>query len=227
MKKIGVLMYWKEKTKGRFYNISPDYFHRLEELWVFPVMIPCDTKNVAYYLKDCSGFLLPGGPDICPDLYEAPHKWARNFNVELDKYSLSALSQAMKLKLPVLGICRGMQLLNIYLWGSLIQDIKTHKKHHQYEHRYKEVHRVKILKETFLHKVFKSHSIGVNSVHHQAIKILWKWLTISAFDEEDERIIEAVENREKLIFGVQWHPEKLPHHNSLIAHAFAIKKSKK
>lgn len=227
MKKIGVLMYWKEKTKGRFYTISPDYFHRLEELGVYPVMIPCDTKNVAYYLNDCSGFLLPWGPDICPDIYNAPLKWAKNFSQELDLYCLDALSQAMKLKLPVLGICRGMQLLNIHLWGSLIQDIKTHKKHHQYDKRYKEVHKVTILENTLLHQVFQKKKIGVNSIHHQAIKNLWKGLEVSAYDEDDTKIIEWVENSQENIYGVQWHPEKLPEHNKLISLVFQITDTKK
>lgn len=220
MKKIGVLMYWKEKTKGRFYTISPDYFHRLEELGVYPVMIPCDTKNVAYYLRDCSGFLLPGGPDISPDMYEVACRGARNFCRELDCFCLDALDQAMKLDLPVLGICRGMQLLNIHFWGTLIQDIKTHEKHHQYDRRYETVHEIKIVQDSLLYTVFQSEVVSVNSIHHQAIKQLWKDFIVSAVDREDERIVEWIENKEKRIFGVQWHPEKFREHSALFSHIF-------
>jgi len=115
--------------------------------------------------------------------------------------------------LPILGICRGIQIINVSLGGSLYQDNSlgfgnSTVKHRFYENSDEPSHNVKITKGTLMYEIFKETSLKVNSLHHQSIKTLGNHLTASAFAEDN--LIEAIEDRDKkFLLAVQFHPEVL------------------
>ncbi len=165
------------------------------------------TPNHPINLAGVDGIIFGGGSDIDPNLYhEKKEPFTKSIDKKRDRYEIKLLEEAIKRKLPILGICRGMQLINIYFGGSLYQHI--YNLNLRYEHKktpfaYK---RVFILPKTKLYSIFKQKEIIVNSIHHQAIKRLGEGLKISAYDEN--RIIQAIEAPSfAFLIGVQWHPE--------------------
>ena len=157
-------------------------------------------------VKVIDGLILSGGGDIHPSYYgeETMTKLTLTPDDRID-FEFSLLEEVMKRKKPVLGICYGMQLLNVALGGSLYQDIKKHVPKSM-DHR--KNHSVRIWPESRLHKIMDGvEAIDVISRHHQAINDIGRNLNISA-DAEDG-IIEAIEMEGyPFLIGVQWHPEK-------------------
>ncbi len=127
-----------------------------------------------------------------------------------DDFELRILGRATELDIPVLGICRGAQLINVFFNGSLYQDIKDfYVEKPQLRTALPRV-RVHIEHSSRLHKIFNRNFVMVNSLHNQSIKKLGHGLRVSATDSQN--IIEAIEHKEnRFIVGVQWHPEFLPH----------------
>ncbi len=160
-------------------------------------------------LKKVDGIVFGGGSDINPYLYkQKKHPKTNNIDKKRDEFELKLLKQSIKLKLPILGICRGMQLINIYFRGSLIQDIfdlnlKNKEIYKITPFAYKKVF---ILPNTKLYSILKQKVIFTNSIHHQSIKTLGKDLKMSAYDEN--KLIYAIEKiNYPFLIGVQWHPE--------------------
>jgi putative glutamine amidotransferase len=124
------------------------------------------------------------------------------------------LEIAFARKMPVFGICRGHQVLNVALGGSLYQDISsTYEKesmmHQQRAHTSLALHTVKVEKGTMLFDIFGEETVGVNTFHHQAVKALGKDLIVTAVAPDG--IIEAFESKDRTVLGVQWHPELMIH----------------
>ncbi|MDQ3193652.1 MAG: gamma-glutamyl-gamma-aminobutyrate hydrolase family protein [Bacteroidota bacterium] len=165
-------------------------------------------------LHECSGLLLSGGVDIYPEIYCDWDTIETNgtYNPERDGFELKILETAIEGKLPILAICRGLQLVNVFYRGSLIFDLEeirnvNHRKISPAEDR---LHKVCIFQNTLLHDIMNvDHSI-VTSSHHQAIDRLGEGLMINA--KSDDGIIEGIEYQEKsdkpFFIGVQWHPER-------------------
>ncbi len=158
-------------------------------------------------LKEVDGIIFGGGSDIDPSFYnEKKEKYTKNVDKKRDIYEFRLLKEALKLQLPIFGICRGMQLINVYFKGSLYQHIYNLPL--KYEHKktpfpYKKVF---IKPHTKLYSIIKQRTIIVNSIHHQAVKKLGENLKISAYDEN--KIVQAIESTTyKFLLGVQWHPE--------------------
>ncbi|MCI5055905.1 MAG: gamma-glutamyl-gamma-aminobutyrate hydrolase family protein [Flavobacteriales bacterium] len=184
---------------------------------VLPVIIPNLTqKRLLPILKELDGFVFTGGSDIAPESYgEEPienGKWPGD--VYRDTYELEIMDFAFKSNKPILGICRGFQLLNVYLGGTLYQDTQTQlagSLEHRSQEKYDTIsHEIEFLPGNFLTKYIKNQkSNKVNSIHHQSIKDLGRDLEILAISPED-KVIEAVgytNAPDGKVFGVQSHPE--------------------
>lgn len=160
------------------------------------------------------GLLISGGDfDIDPKYYgEKRHKKCGPAVAERTKSELLLLTEAVAARKPVLGICGGCQLINVYFGGSLYQDIPAQKKnalaHSQLQPHARTSHRVSITAKTRLAAVTGVASLAVNSTHHQAVKIPGRGLLPSAAAADG--IIEGIEAADgRFIVGVQWHPEFL------------------
>lgn len=196
MKKIIYITSRFENNKS-FVNTS--YYNLFINTDFICVPLPfINNKDKLYQLlKSCSGIIISGGIDINPNRYKEKCINS-NFNDILDDYDFLILDLASKLKLPILGICRGLQLINVYFEGSLCQHIENHSN---------TLHPITIInKHPFLLNNKKRVMI-VNSFHHQAIKDLGKDLVVCAIS--DDNIIEAIYSTSLPIFAVQWHPELL------------------
>ncbi|MBC7900359.1 MAG: gamma-glutamyl-gamma-aminobutyrate hydrolase family protein [Saprospiraceae bacterium] len=213
--RIGVTMRLDLETR-RFY-LGRDYSEALEAAGAVPVhiaLIP-KTEYIAEILKDLDGILLPGSDsDVDPEYYgEDPHPKLGRVVPEKDQTDLMVLAEAERLDLPVLGICFGMQSLNVSRGGSLIQDIASQIddpiKHEQGIPRERNSHSIRIEPGTILESLAGKGSgqVKVNSHHHQAIKTVGKELSATGWTNDG--IIECIEDTRdnRFVLGVQWHPE--------------------
>jgi len=160
-------------------------------------------------IGQCSGLLLAGGTDVDPALYgEAPAPETDAPDTLRDTVEAELIDEALARDLPVLAICRGMQLLNVRLGGSLIQHLPSVARHRRRTpDRGRPAHRVTIQPGTLLASIADVETWEVNSRHHQAVTRLGRGLRVGALDDEDGTI-EAIELPERrYVLGVQWHPE--------------------
>lgn len=182
-----------------------------------PILIP-DLKGSAFddMLAQMDGFVFQGGADVCPktygEIYLNQERWPGD--EERDRYELKIMDYAFKNRKPMLGICRGAQLLNVYFGGKLYQDIPT-QHHYAIKHRdaiqYDKLHHpIEFIEGKLLAEIYQSETnLNVNSVHHQGIKVLGKDLAIEAVCPDDKMIEAFSYNNinENFVLGVQWHPE--------------------
>lgn len=166
--------------------------------------VPCVTLN-AVELSCCDALLLPGGGDITPAFFGEKNRGSKNINTELDILQLQAFDLAVKKGLPILGICKGLQLINVALGGTIVQDMPT--AHiHKYDGR-NQYHSTVIAEDSWLHGLYGA-SCTVNSAHHQSVNRLGFGLRADQLCPEDG-CIEAISHSSLPIFGVQWHPERI------------------
>jgi putative glutamine amidotransferase len=170
-------------------------------------------------LKEAHGLLLTGGSDVAPARYgEQPHPSVVDVDPPRDEFELALIAEARRRKLPILAICRGIQVLNVASGGSLVQDIPTevagaleHKFTVPPHEPYALAHELWIEKDTLLDRLMRERlsdtdACEVNSRHHQAIKRLAPGFQASA--TAPDGVIEAIENpSDGFCLGVQWHPE--------------------
>lgn len=172
-------------------------------------------KNNFNDIKDCSSLLLTGGDDVFPEFYNdwEDGKDRSQYKPERDGFEFKLFDYAIEHKLPILGICRGLQLINCRLNGSLINDLETvrnvnHKKYNDTKDR---EHDVIVYRDTLLQTIVKQEKGIINSSHHQAIDRLGEGLMISA--KSTDGIIEGIEfsnkNDSPFFLGIQWHPERM------------------
>ncbi len=176
---------------------------------------PIDSED---YLRTVvariDGLLLTGGGDVNPRSYDQSlQKGIGRLEVERDVIELKLIEYALQRGIPIMGICRGHQLLNVYFKGTLYQDINRHSER-PIEHvarqglKSTEAHRVIFVRDCPLKRCFGRDEIYVNSFHHQAIDRLGEGLAICARSEDG--YIEAIEcENNPQVFGVQWHPEMM------------------
>ena len=189
-----------------------------------------NSLTLADYAAELDGLVLQGGTDISPQMYgEEPLRpeWAGD--PERDRYEIDLLNRFLDAKKPVLGICRGQQLINVALGGTLYQDTATQKagaEVHQdiavYDDKY---HHVEILPGTRLAALYPGvQRAKVNSLHHQAVNRLGNGLAIEAHSAEDG-VIEAIRHDgPQYVAGVQWHPEFLHGRNDGVLDAAPLLK---
>lgn len=212
---IGVTPLW-DKEKNSYWML-PGYLEGLEEAGAIPVILPlaADGADIAQLADLCDGFLFTGGQDVAPQLYgEATRPTCGELCHARDTLERELLRQALERDKPILGICRGLQFLNVALGGTLYQDLPTEHPS-EIEHSMKPpydqaAHMVRILPDTPLAALLQKPELGVNSYHHQAIKNLTPGLVEMARSTDD--LIEAVYLPGKtFVWAVQWHPEMSLH----------------
>lgn len=172
-------------------------------------------SSVVSELEACDGLVLSGGIDIHPSLYGGKEGYAHQpgkFNIERDHFEAALFEKANALQLPVLGVCRGMQLINCLLGGSLHRDIGADKnKIHKIEQVADKEHPVNITKSSLLADIVQAGRVIVNSAHHQAADRLGAGLRVSC--SSDDETVEALEwmdsNDKPFLLGIQWHPERM------------------
>jgi putative glutamine amidotransferase len=188
-----------------------------------PLILPILSPDfVGDALAGCDGLLLSGGGDIDPCRYGAvAGPEVSGVDAGRDEWELELTRAAVDRGLPILGICRGHQVLNVALGGSLHQHVPalTGEDHHQRSRHGEAVHRVAITEESVIGRVIGFPMLGVNTLHHQAVDVVAERLLAVGWDEEG--IVEAVEGTDGLpVLGVQWHPEllqSLPGHDRLFS----------
>ena len=165
---------------------------------------PISTLNRKQLLS-CDGLLLPGGGDITPAFFGEHNTGSRHIDTELDLLQLQALDYAIRQSMPVLGICKGMQIINVAFGGTIIQDLPT-----AHLHRYPgkdQYHTTELLPGSCLANLLGNTAI-VNSAHHQGIGRLGNSLTAIQWCPTDS-CVEAIVHETLPILGLQWHPERL------------------
>ena len=174
-------------------------------------------KNNTEEIYKCDGFILTGGVDVHPDFYNGKPVYNNSpatFQLERDVFEEKIYRYSQERKLPVLGICRGMKLINVLEGGKLIQDLDNGNERHKKEASDKE-HNVVAEEGTLLYEIANSSMGHVNSAHHQAIDpgALGNNLIVNAYDDDEERIIEGLEFKDRsaraFMLCVQWHPERM------------------
>ena len=173
------------------------------------VLIPLvECTKVQEIVPLCSGLLLPGGNDALPCYYgEQTDGFSQYYDAPMDLWELTVLDAFVKAKKPVLGICRGIQVMNVVLGGTLYQDIKPFA-HVPHNDHWAKIHTVTVRRGTKLEQIMGQDTVLVNSQHHQAVDRIAPGLTLAALSEDG--IVEAIEKPDaKFCLGVQWHPEWL------------------
>ena len=177
-----------------------------------------ETYNYAEFLD---GLILQGGPDIAPELYgDAPRHPDWVGDIEHDAHQIRLFNQFLDAKKPILGICRGAQLINVALGGTLYQDISTELPHPQPHGRMRlerAIHEVEWSTESSLAQLYPGlRTADVLSIHHQAIKSLGKGLRVEARSAKDG-VVEAIRLEDApYVVGLQWHPECHPENPKLL-----------
>ena len=230
--RIGLTMRLEMPT-SRFY-LGRDYSEAVEEFGGVPVHIALIPKAeyIDEVLAELDGILLPGSnTDVDPHFYgEEPHHRLGTVIPEKDDTDRLVLAEAERLNLPILGICFGMQALNVWRGGSLVQDIESQVKgsykHEQGMPAHRNSHGLKIAKTSILAGLdavkAAKHEIRVNSSHHQAVNKVGKNLKATAWAKDG--IIECIEDTRKGRFavGVQWHPELTKGRDDVSREIFAL-----
>lgn len=201
----------KIEGKNRFY-IHEDYITALEDS--IPLMsFTMEEAEIEQIITEFDGLLVTGGDDIDPSYYNQENRSSKNIDTTIDETDLLLIQAFIKANKPILGICRGLQMLNVALGGSLIQDIpseiETTIEHAPTDKINTFVtslnHPIKVIPNTMLYKLLQGNT-EVNSYHHQAIDELAPSLTVSAIAPDG--IVEAVEYSSNVL-AVQWHPERM------------------
>ena len=174
---------------------------------------PCGAGDVRAVAEKLDGILFTGGGDADPALYgEEMLPECSEPDRDRDSFELELFRTAADLGLPILGICRGCQMINVAMGGSLVQDIPSCVPgaipHYQTEDGSESSHSVDIAKDSLLYGIIGKEHLEVNSFHHQAVKVPAAGLKVSAASPDG--ITEAVEgSRGSFLLGVQWHPEHM------------------
>jgi len=199
-----------------------------------PQIFPATSSRavIAEAVRRCDGILMTGGDDIDPKLY-APNLPAElagkvgELEPDRDVWEPAVVAEIRAQRKPLLAICRGHQMLNVALGGTLIVDIPTQipnsLKHSQMDRKNEQVHEVKIAADSLMRELIGQESLAVNSTHHQAIGKLAPELRVVA--QSSDGVIEAVELKEggegqPFLLGVQFHPERLIDRNAVFLQVF-------
>ena len=197
-------------------KLAENYYKSVVAVGGVPVIIPVtdDLATIEAIVGRLDGILLSGGGDMHPRYYNEEPIPENGIPDELrDRYDVALIKSAVEYQLPVLGICRGMQVINTVFGGSLYQDINVQyadKKpmcHSQNEERSVTTQTASVVTDSLLYSIVSCNTLPINSIHHQAVKRIADGFRAVAF--ADDGICEAIESLYYPILGVQWHPEHL------------------
>lgn len=195
------------------------YIEWLEYFKVSYAVLNYSVPDDLHRLSLCSGLILTGGEDISPEIY---CDWRESNNDQLynpkrDGFELRLLETAVNSKMPILGICRGAQLINVFFRGNLVFDLEkirnvNHRKISEDKPRY---HSIIVYENTTLYSIVKTKSGVVTSSHHQAVDRVGEGLKINCrADDGTIEGIETIDNKSHFLIGIQWHPERFADFNS-------------
>ena len=190
------------------------YVRAVEAAGGIPVVMPPLALNeVGDLVARLDGVVLSGGPDLSPAAYDAkPHPDLGATEPDLDAFEYALVAEALRAEIPILGICRGAQAVNVALGGTLHQHLPEvvgdAVDHRQSEDGRMPTHSVEVAPGSLLAQLLGSGSLAVNSFHHQAVDRLGRGLRVSA--RAPDGTIEAIEDRSRpFLLAVQWHAETL------------------
>ncbi len=194
--------------------MRPNYLRAIIAAGGVPLVLPLidDKTDIGALAELCDGFLFTGGPDVHPALYnEDAMRYCGAIDEQRDTLEILLFNEASRLDKPIFGICRGIQLINVALGGSLYQDIPTQVvgepiAHYQHPPYHVPVHSVTVERESPLYHIVNKEKMMVNSMHHQAIKELAPTLQCAARSKDG--LTECVYmTGKRFLMGVQFHPE--------------------
>jgi putative glutamine amidotransferase len=194
--------------------VNTAYVHALTRSGLVPVLVPprVDPEAACSVLDRVQGLMLTGGEDVVPARYGAlPHPKLGETDPLRDAVELALIAGAERRRLPILAICRGLQILNVALGGTLYQDLPSERAGPIDHTDARSRHGVRVEATTRLHDTLGTLEASVNSRHHQAIRDLAPGLQASAWAADG--VVEGVERRDRAepwIVAVQWHPEDDP-----------------
>jgi len=206
----------RPETGRPIYANNRTYVHAVESAGGLPILIPMinDLNTLTALLSRLDGLILPGGIDLHPSRYgEEVHPLTEKADLELDEFEIILASWAFQQDIPVLGICRGMQLINIVLGGTLFQDISNQYPNsiaHTHRHlpRTHLAHHIVVEPGSRMETILGSREVKVNSLHHQAIKEPGKGVRITG--RAPDGIAELLEvTGYRFVMAAQSHPEEI------------------
>ncbi|KRM92032.1 gamma-glutamyl-gamma-aminobutyrate hydrolase family protein [Liquorilactobacillus cacaonum] len=194
--------------------VNNDYVRAVNKNGAIAIILPPGSvENAGQLIASVDGLILSGGQDVNPFSYgeEIQQKCGAIFPAR-DEFEFALLREAEKRRIPVLGICRGLQIMNVYRGGKLYQDISYRDmptlRHFQLQDPPIPTHQIQIVKDSLLNKIIKKNEIVVNSFHHQLVKSVPTSLKISGMTSDG--VVEAFEDpKYEFFMGVQFHPEML------------------
>ena len=200
----GVTVYYLQEHYGRFVEAGggvPLLLTPLEDLELIPSLV-----------ARMDGVLLTGGVDVDPSLYNESNTHSLGCNLQRDRFEIALVNAARCQDRILLGICRGIQIMNVAYGGSLIQDIPTaipdSLKHHRWEDGKESFHTIVLTAESPLSSLFPAGEVRVNSSHHQSLQKPGKDLQVVA--TAPDGVVEAViSTADRCAVGIQWHPERM------------------
>lgn len=185
--------------------VNNDYAFAISRCGGIPIISMYDIDLIDNYLKIVDGILLSGGGDInASNFGENNHEKVSDIDERRDYFEIQLVKKAIERNIPVFGICRGIQIINVALGGTLIQHIDDHL---FLEDRSLLKHKVKFNEDGLFKEIFNEDIIDVNTIHHQVIGKIADDLIVDGIS--DDGYIEAVYTKNKRVFAVQWHPENL------------------
>lgn len=196
-------------------SVSHDYVQAVIMAGGIPVLLPVISgeENIRGQIEKVDGILLSGGYDINPLKYgEEPYQEIDATFPEIDDHHLMSARIAVELGKPMLGICRGLQVINVAFGGTLYQDLSHFSsnclKHFQKGQRHVPSHTVELMQDTVLARILGEDAVVTNSFHHQSAKDIAPGFRVNA--KAKDGIIEGIEKMDKtFILAVQWHPEMM------------------
>ncbi len=192
------------------------YFEAIENFGGVPILLPnlTNLELVEDWLKIVKGILVTGGEDVHPSFYSEEILSDKvEVTNERDYLEIELIKKSKEKEVPVLGICRGPQIINVAFGGSLYQDLAL-RKEFTLEHnnsgkpKYSNRHQIVIAESSKLHNILGKKEVWVNTYHHQILKNIAPGYIASALSKDDQ-VIEAIEHKNSRIMAVQWHPEMM------------------